>query len=143
MDLSIISQSDWETFQYRYPDAYAFLLHASLSAELNILRQKVQSGTANNWEIARHDELLSNPSLIPNTLPKSTKHKPDCNRAFKNYDSTCPRCRELSNGAKPREGWKKSRFNQSRPFAEVYCVCGKSQIWDGNCKHCGKMVYTD
>jgi hypothetical protein len=39
-----------------------------------------------------------------------TKHKEDCNRVFKNYDLTCPRCIELANGSKPREGWQKKYY---------------------------------
>jgi len=34
-----------------------------------------------------------------------TKHKADCNRVFKNYDKSCQRCLELSNGAAPRKAW--------------------------------------
>ena len=32
-------------------------------------------------------------------------HKEDCKRIFKRYDESCPRCKELLNGAKPRKGW--------------------------------------
>lgn len=33
------------------------------------------------------------------------KHSTDCKKAFANYDLSCPRCVELSKGAKPRKGW--------------------------------------
>ena len=33
------------------------------------------------------------------------KHKADCNRVFKQYDATCSRCLELSQGAAARPGW--------------------------------------
>ena len=42
----------------------------------------------------------------------NTKHKNDCNRVFKNYDSTCPRCQELIAGSKPRDGWQKQYFSR-------------------------------
>ncbi len=35
----------------------------------------------------------------------NTKHKEDCERVFKNYDMTCPRCVELANGSPARDGW--------------------------------------
>lgn len=81
----------------------------------------------------------------PKQLAKTkTRHKDDCKRAFRNYDMTCPRCRELANGAKARKGWNKdNRYNPHRPFADVYCTCGKSNLWDGHCKACGKVVFTD
>ncbi len=34
-----------------------------------------------------------------------TRHAETCKRVFANYDPTCPRCAELSNGAAPRAGW--------------------------------------
>lgn len=42
---------------------------------------------------------------------KNTKHSNSCNRVFKNYDNTCPRCIELINGAKSRDGWQKSYYS--------------------------------
>lgn len=36
----------------------------------------------------------------------NTKHKADCKRVFKNYDKTCPRCVELADGSKARDGWQ-------------------------------------
>jgi hypothetical protein len=35
----------------------------------------------------------------------ATKHSDTCKRVFSRYDLTCPRCRELADGAQPREGW--------------------------------------
>lgn len=43
----------------------------------------------------------------------NTQHKSDCKRVFKRYDSTCPRCIELTNGAKPRS-WNMSYAYQMR-----------------------------
>ncbi len=39
-----------------------------------------------------------------------TKHRDDCSRVFKNYDMECPRCVELANGSKPRDGWQKKYY---------------------------------
>jgi hypothetical protein len=39
------------------------------------------------------------------TTETGTKHAADCKRVFNRYDATCPRCQELAQGAKPREGW--------------------------------------
>lgn len=38
-----------------------------------------------------------------------TRHNEDCNRVFKNYDKTCPRCMELASGVAPRAGWSDHR----------------------------------
>ena len=43
-----------------------------------------------------------------------TKHKENCERVFKNYDLTCPRCIELSEGAKPRDGWQKRYYETKK-----------------------------
>jgi len=65
-----------------------------------------------------------------------TSHKENCKRAFKNYDKTCPRCRELIAGAEPREGWAikpqpvrtsspHPTTHEYQPNACGYCnVCG-------------------
>ena len=39
-----------------------------------------------------------------------TKHKANCTRVFKHYDLTCPRCLELANGSKPRDGWQAAHY---------------------------------
>ena len=36
---------------------------------------------------------------------KLTPHNEGCKRVFKRYDSDCPRCQELINGAEARKGW--------------------------------------
>lgn len=41
-----------------------------------------------------------------------TKHSNNCQRVFKNYDANCPRCQELINGSKPRDGWQKSYYSR-------------------------------
>lgn len=43
------------------------------------------------------------------TLEKKVVHSDTCSRVFKNYDKTCPRCIELSNGAASRSGWGQNR----------------------------------
>lgn len=43
------------------------------------------------------------------TLTLKIVHKEGCQRAFKNYDLSCPRCQELANGSKPREGWNDNK----------------------------------
>jgi len=41
------------------------------------------------------------------------QHNQNCKRVFKRYDMQCPRCIELSNGAKPRQ-WNMSEAYQMR-----------------------------
>lgn len=48
-----------------------------------------------------------------------TKHNQNCKRAFKNYDKSCLRCIELSNGATPREGWNDCKKKQDN-LIETY-----------------------
>lgn len=40
------------------------------------------------------------------------KHKADCKMAFGRKDTSCPRCRELLNGAKPRTSWHQDHFTR-------------------------------
>ena len=42
------------------------------------------------------------------------KHKEECKRVFKSYDMTCPRCIELSEGAKARKGWNDDKIESER-----------------------------
>lgn len=49
----------------------------------------------------------------------STKHKVDCNMAFGRKDPTCPRCQELTNGAKPRDSWHQKRQDNNRRVMEI------------------------
>lgn len=44
----------------------------------------------------------------------ATRHKPDCQRVFKHYDQTCPRCRELAAGSLPRPGWGSGREKREK-----------------------------
>lgn len=46
-----------------------------------------------------------------------THHRADCRRAFRRYDPTCARCRELAAGAPPRAGWCMPRDAQDRRHA--------------------------
>ena len=48
-----------------------------------------------------------------------TYHKEDCKRVFKNYDMTCTRCVELSNGAEARKGWNDDKILYSRLRSEA------------------------
>jgi hypothetical protein len=43
-------------------------------------------------------------------MTNQTKHSSNCTRVFKHYDSSCPRCQELMNGSKPRDGWQKQYY---------------------------------
>jgi hypothetical protein len=71
---------------------------------------------------------------------KQTKHKTDCTRVFKRYDATCERCKELSQGAKPRQ-WNMSVNYQMRvgkgPAYEAFVRALKAH----NCKDskCGSV----
>ena len=49
------------------------------------------------------------------TLVK-TKHKIDCKMAFGKKDETCPRCRELLNGAAPRKSWHAAVLQKETDF---------------------------
>lgn len=44
----------------------------------------------------------------------NTKHTNNCTRVFKNYDLTCPRCIELSNGSAPRDGWQAQYYTNKK-----------------------------
>lgn len=41
-----------------------------------------------------------------------TRHSVTCSRAFAHRDPTCPRCKELANGAAPRAGWSDAKRQQ-------------------------------
>ncbi|KKL80326.1 hypothetical protein LCGC14_2005880 [marine sediment metagenome] len=62
----------------------------------------------------------------------NTKHKEDCERVFKNYDMTCPRCIELANGSPAREGWQRRYYEdkarEEKRFAHALAThdCVKS-----------------
>lgn len=47
----------------------------------------------------------------------SLAHSYDCKMAFGRKDPRCPRCIEMLNGAKPREGWQ-ARYYQTKLFSE-------------------------
>lgn len=44
---------------------------------------------------------------------KATMHKGDCQRVWKRYDVTCPRCQELIAGAPARDGWQKEYYERN------------------------------
>ena len=43
-----------------------------------------------------------------------TQHKIDCKMSFGRKDDTCPRCRELLNGAPARSSWHKKHFDDQK-----------------------------
>ena len=57
------------------------------------------------------------------------KHADDCKMSFGRKDANCPRCKEMMDGAKPRDGWQKSYYsakkmndsNRSKWVAEHDC----------------------
>ncbi|MCK9370713.1 hypothetical protein M0R04_12460 [Candidatus Dojkabacteria bacterium] len=69
----------------------------------------------------------------------NTKHIINCNRVFKNYDLTCPRCLELSKGATARDGWQKAYFaNKKLNTKENFAYCGHNNLNAGGyCNTCG------
>jgi hypothetical protein len=50
------------------------------------------------------------------TISPTTPHNPNCHRAFRNYDLTCPRCAELKTGSLPRKGWNSFRETMNAQF---------------------------
>lgn len=50
------------------------------------------------------------------TYTTKTKHKHNCKRAFSNYDMTCPRCKELSEGLPARDGWNSRKDREYANF---------------------------
>ena len=72
----------------------------------------------------------------------TTKHRADCSRVFKNYDMTCDRCVELSNGLAARPGWTRTnRGATPQSLADRYCF--SCPLWVSRCDRCGKPPYTD
>jgi hypothetical protein len=66
-----------------------------------------------------------------------TKHKVDCKRIFKKYDSGCPRCQELMNGSTPRKGWQYNYYRNKKQQAERF----RNALKNHNCKesNCGPV----
>lgn len=66
----------------------------------------------------------------------NTKHNFNCERVFKNYDKKCPRCIELMNGSKPRDGWQKKYFEAQEKLIQA--------IRAHNCveRNCGPVCTT-
>lgn len=63
-------------------------------------------------------------------------HNTNCKRVFKRYDPTCPRCKELINGAIPRKAWFTPRENIRESFTP--CNHGSYNINPGGyCNICG------
>ena len=75
-------------------------------------------------------------------LAEKTRHAPDCRRAFRNLDATCPRCQELKAGAKPRPGWS-IPLPRTYSLTDVYCFCPGTSLAASRCPLCGKRPYTD
>ena len=76
-----------------------------------------------------------------------TQHSLSCTRVFKKYDPSCPRCKELIAGAKPREGWQKQYFANKERDEKVWhshlesqhCNHGSENLNPGGyCNICGK-----
>ena len=62
-----------------------------------------------------------------------TAHKPECSRVWKRYDLTCPRCQELTKGARPRPGWSDTRRQMDAQRideikAHDFAACAKRNI---------------
>jgi hypothetical protein len=64
-----------------------------------------------------------------------TKHSVDCQRVFKNYDPSCPRCNELASGSPARKGWYSRKAEDikqagriSTHFASLEHRTGKCEI---------------
>ena len=77
----------------------------------------------------------------------NTKHNNNCTRVFKNYDMTCPRCLELSQGATAREGWQTKYFTNKAHNEMINNKYNSSQLCShptynlnagGYCNLCGK-----
>ncbi len=58
------------------------------------------------------DSIIIAVYLRSNTM--SVQHKSDCNRVFKRYDLSCPRCKELAQGAAPKPGYSDFRKRQEK-----------------------------
>ena len=66
-----------------------------------------------------------------------TQHSTTCSRIFKNYDESCPRCLELKNGSKPRDGWQKGYFTKKKENDERRLRAIKTHNCDKS--HCGPV----
>ena len=44
-------------------------------------------------------------------------HKQDCKMSFGRKDPSCPRCQALLNGAKPVQGWGKTRKEKQQEYS--------------------------
>jgi hypothetical protein len=63
----------------------------------------------------------------------TTKHKDDCKRVWKRYDTTCPRCAELASGA-PAIQWRPSRQQQeAKNCAEIRAHFQSHKHLTGGC----------
>lgn len=61
-------------------------------------------------------------------------HKSNCARVFNKYDSTCPRCQELMQGAKPREGWgNRKREQEARDLRGISAHFKSEKHLRGGC----------
>jgi hypothetical protein len=67
--------------------------------------------------------------MTTTSLTTTTKHTANCGRVFRNYDMSCPRCRELAEGFGARAGWndnkRKAEAVRCRQVAEFFAPGGK------------------
>lgn len=70
-------------------------------------------------------------------MNSQTKHSDNCKRVFKNYDMSCPRCKELSQGSKPRQGWQAQYFTKKAQNEKVWQAHLKSQHCNHNSTNAG------
>lgn len=64
---------------------------------------------------------------IVGLMEATTRHSDTCRKAFRNYDLTCPRCRELASGAPARNGWGSVRRQQE----QMQCVSIRNHFAPG------------
>lgn len=66
-----------------------------------------------------------------------TKHTADCKRVFGRLDASCPRCKELANGASARKGW-----NDDKQLAEALQTAAIKAHNFLACPKCGPVCCT-
>jgi len=73
-----------------------------------------------------------------------TKHSPDCQRVFGNYDPECQRCRELMVGFKPRKGWQHDYYARKAREEEIFKAGLRQHHHDSKTNRCscGAVVCT-
>lgn len=73
-----------------------------------------------------------------------TKHVDNCSRVFRNYDMSCPRCKELAAGAQARDGWQKSYYEQQAQSRRMFEAGLKYHRYNHQTQkcNCGAVVCT-